>query len=67
MVTIQAMTMSLATFQRTADSRREAPTPTMAPVMVWVVETGMPRWVARNRVMAPARLGAEALHRASGG
>ena len=32
----------LATFQRTAETRRAAPTPTMAPVMVWVVETGMP-------------------------
>ncbi|MNT85945.1 hypothetical protein D3C72_2261740 [compost metagenome] len=25
----------------------------MAPVMVWVVETGMPMLVAANRVMAP--------------
>src|SRR5450631_4606636 len=45
--------MELATFQRTADTRRAAPTPTMAPVMVWVVETGTPRKVARNRVTAP--------------
>ena len=35
--------MLLATFQRTADSRRAAPTPTIAPVMVCVVETGMPQ------------------------
>ena len=34
--------MLLATFQRTAETRRAAPTPTIAPVMVWVVETGMP-------------------------
>ena len=34
--------MPLATFQRTAETRRAAPTPTMAPVMVWVVETGTP-------------------------
>ena len=32
-----------ATFQRTADNLREAPTPTIAPVMVCVVETGMPK------------------------
>ena len=37
MVTIQAMTMLRATPQRTAEVRRAAPTPTMAPVMVWVV------------------------------
>src|SRR6478736_2713007 len=53
MVTIQATTMSLATFQRTAETRRAAPTPTMAPVMVWVVETGTPRKVAMNSVAAP--------------
>ena len=35
------------------EARRAAPTPTMAPVMVWVVETGIPMPVARNRVMAP--------------
>ena len=54
MVMIQAMTMLLATFQRTADTRRAAPTPTMAPVIVWVVDTGTPRQVAANSVMAPA-------------
>ncbi len=32
---------------------RAAPTPTIAPVMVWVVETGMPSQVAPNRVIAP--------------
>ena len=53
MVTIQATTMSFATFQRTAETRRAAPTPTIAPVIVWVVETGMPRPVARNKVIAP--------------
>ena len=42
MVMTQAMTMPLATFQRTADTLRAAPTPMIAPVMVWVVETGMP-------------------------
>ena len=34
--------MPVATFQRTAETRRAAPTPTMALVMVWVVDTGMP-------------------------
>jgi hypothetical protein len=34
MVTIQATTIELATFQRTADMRRAAPTPTIAPVIV---------------------------------
>src|SRR3546814_17908789 len=43
----------LATFQRTADSRRDAPTPMIAPVMVWVVETGTPIQVAPNKVNAP--------------
>jgi hypothetical protein len=54
MVRTQAHTMRPATPQRTADRRRVAPTPTMAPVMVWVVETGMPRYVARYREMAAA-------------
>src|SRR5664279_87017 len=45
--------MELATFQRTAETRRAAPTPTMAPVMVWVVDTGTPSQVAINSVAAP--------------
>src|ERR1700754_3610793 len=53
MVMTQAYTIELATFQRTAETRRAAPTPTIAPVMVWVVETGTPRKVAMNRVIAP--------------
>ena len=43
----------MATFQRTAETRRAAPTPMIAPVMVCVVETGMPSQVARNSVIAP--------------
>ena len=39
---IQAMTMLLATLQRTADTFFAAPTPMIAPVMVCVVDTGMP-------------------------
>ena len=41
-VRTQAQTMRPATPQLTADSRRVEPTPTIAPVIVWVVETGMP-------------------------
>src|SRR3954453_6597971 len=50
----QAMTILLATFQRTADTLRAAPTPTIEPVMVCVVETGTPSQVAANSVIAPA-------------
>src|SRR4029453_5060984 len=42
-----------ATFQRTADTLRAAPTPIIDPVMVCVVETGIPRYVAPNSVIAP--------------
>ena len=52
-MTIQANTMLFATLQRTADTFRAAPTPMIAPVMVWVVETGMPSQVATNSVIAP--------------
>src|ERR1700733_14634321 len=40
-VMTQAITICCATFQRTAEARRAAPTPTMAPVIVWVVDTGI--------------------------
>ncbi len=53
MVSTQATTMLCATFQRTAERRRAEPTPMIAPVIVWVVETGTPSPVARNRVSAP--------------
>src|SRR3546814_6869937 len=52
-VTTQATTMLLATFHRTADSRRDAPTPMIAPVIVCVVDTGTPSQVAPNSVIAP--------------
>ena len=42
-----------ATPQRTALARCTEPTPTMAPVMVCVVETGIPIKVAINSVIAP--------------
>ena len=52
-VSTQAQTMREAIPQRTAETRRDRPTPTMAPVIVWVVETGMPNHVARNSAIAP--------------
>src|SRR5947209_8013709 len=54
MVRIHAHTTRPATPHRTADRRRLAPTPTMAPVMVWVVDTGMPAADAKNSVLAAA-------------
>ena len=39
--------------QRTAENLCADPTPTIAPVIVWVVETGMPNPEARNRLIAP--------------
>src|SRR5687767_13014450 len=50
----QAITILLATFQRTADSLRAAPTPMIDPVIVCVVDTGMPSQVAPKSVIAPA-------------
>jgi len=52
-VKIQAQTMLPATPQRTADAPRTLPTPTMAPVIVCVVDTGTPSVEARNSVSAP--------------
>ena len=42
-VRIQAQTLRPARPQRTADARTVEPTPTIAPVIVWVVETGIPK------------------------
>jgi hypothetical protein len=50
---IQAVTISRATPQRTAEARRAAPTPMMQPVMVCVVETGIPSQVAVNNAIDP--------------
>src|SRR5262245_38840359 len=44
--------MREATRQRTLDGRLTAPTPTMAPVIVCVVDTGTPRLLARNSMPA---------------
>lgn len=52
-VSIQVHTMREANPQRTADMRRAIPTPTIAPVMVCVVETVMPSQVARNKAIEP--------------
>ena len=41
-VNIQAQTMRPATPHLTADNLRVAPTPTIEPVMVCVVDTGVP-------------------------
>src|SRR5207245_11305866 len=48
-----AQTICAATPQRTAERRCAAPTPEIAPVMVCVVLTGMPKCEATNRVIAP--------------
>src|SRR5205085_3141670 len=53
MVSTHAHTIVPATPHRTAEAFRAVPTPTIAPVMVCVVDTGMPNAVARNRVAAP--------------
>ncbi len=58
MVTIHAKTMRMAMPHLMPDSLRVAPTPMMAPVMVWVVETGMPE-VGQEQRGGPGRLGAE--------
>ena len=52
-VRIQAQTIRPATPHRTAENFRTDPVPTIAPVMVCVVETGTPRAVARNSEAAP--------------
>ena len=53
MVKIHAHTILPATPQRTALMRWVEPTPTIAPVMVCVVDTGTPSTVAVNSVIAP--------------
>ena len=53
MVMTQAVTTLRATPQRTAEARRATPAPITAPVMVWVVETGMPNQLAPNSSTEP--------------
>ena len=46
-VTTHAIIMLPAMPHRTAESLRADPTPMIAPVIVWVVDTGTPKDVAR--------------------
>ena len=54
MVRTHAQTIRPATPHFTAEKRLAEPTPTIEPVMVCVVETGMPKYVAPKSVIAPA-------------
>src|SRR6266700_6613984 len=53
-VNTHAQTIRRAKPHLTAWTRRTDPTPTIAPVMVCVVLTGIPPWTAMNRDIAPA-------------
>src|SRR4030043_615401 len=50
----QAQTIVIVTPQRTAESRFAEPTPDIAPVITWVVLTGMPIWGAKKILKALA-------------
>ena len=52
-VMIHAHTIREANPHLTAETRLDRPTPIIAPVMVCVVETGMPNDVAKKSAMAP--------------
>lgn len=52
-VTNRAVTMLRATLQRTAAVQRAVPTAIMAPVIMWVVDTGIPSPAAVDTVIAP--------------
>jgi len=54
MVRIQATIKEDVTPHLTALRRFVAPTPMIEPVMVCVVDTGIPIWPVKNRVKAPA-------------
>lgn len=54
MVSTHAQTIEFASPHRTEDNLLVAPTPMMAPVIVWVVLTGMPAIAVPSNVMAPA-------------
>ena len=54
MVMIQAITTLPATPQRTAEARLATPAPMIEPVMVCVVDTGMPMAEARKITIDPA-------------
>ena len=61
MVISQAVITFSATCQRTADARRAAPAPMMQPVIVWVVDTGMPNHDAVISMTEPPARCAETL------
>src|SRR5262245_51134072 len=52
MVRTQAQAIRAVTPQRTAETRWLAPTPMIAPLTTWVVETGSPRCEAVRMVIA---------------
>ena len=54
-VKIQVNTMSLTTPKLMADKRLTAPTPIIAVVLVWVVDTGMPNRLEYKRQKEAAR------------
>ncbi len=54
MVMIHAQIMLMVSPQRTADKRLVKPTPIIEPVIVCVVDTGMPKYCVKNKVIAPA-------------
>lgn len=53
-VSTQAHNRLIVTPHRTAETRLTTPTPMIDPVMVWVVETGIPKCSVIPSVMAPA-------------
>ena len=53
-VITQAQIILIVRPQRTADKRFVKPTPIIDPVMVCVVETGIPKYWVKNKVRAPA-------------
>jgi len=54
MVRTHAQRRLTVTPHRTADTRLVSPTPIIDPVMVCVVDTGIPKWSVMNKVTAPA-------------
>ena len=54
MVITQAQMILMVSPHRTADKRFVNPTPIIAPVVVWVVETGIPNFCVKNNVKAAA-------------
>ena len=54
-VNTQVSTMSFTTPKLMADNRLTAPTPIMALVLVWVVDTGMPNTLESSRHSAADR------------